>query len=156
MKILTTNKGIYKGKKDQAWTESLTNSFILKENSLFVHKSYEKINAFEIGVETCVYNEMYSQEILNSFSYNDIRKENIIKDLTHKVRPDNPEEYVYIMYVPKGIQISEYGNEYRFIMNDSVKIELIGTMGTVRVRDDSYETKVYGGHTINVFTEKYK
>lgn len=157
MKIKVTNTNTYKGRKER-WTELKTGSFRLKEDLVCVHKSYRKIKAFEAGITTCVYDEIDSKKQLESMTYEQAKKHNIVKDYTHIVRPDNSPEYVYTMILPAGTYVEEYDNEYRFEMNESVEINLVGTMGRVRISDENlypYECSVYGGKWINVFTKKY-
>lgn len=151
--IKTTDKNVYKGRKE-AWTEPQTDSFSLSQEMTFVHKSHRKISAFEVGVTTCVFDEYASESQLSAPLKTDVvAKYEVIIDFTEI--NDNTPEYVYLMTVPAGTPMSEHDNEYRFEMSHDVKISLIGEMGRMRIKDDSYETYAYGGHTINVFTKKY-
>jgi len=154
IKINTTDKSTYKGKKDGSWTELKTGLYFLEEAEAFVHKSYRKINSFQVGVTTCVNDEYSSEMLLNAPLKGDVEKNyEVLTDYT--TINNNLPEYVYMMTLPAGTVVTEYGNEYRFQMSHEVEIALIGEMGTMKVKDDSYETSVYGSHTINVFTKKY-
>ena len=155
MKIKVTNTANYTGKKDGRWLEEKTNEKFLQEDMILVHKSHKKINEFCVGIETCVYDEYDSEKQLSSITYEEANKFTVIQDQTHLVRKDISCEYIYTMKLPKGTFVEEFGNEYRFVMTEEIEVRLFGEMGTMRVKDDSYETRVYGGHTINVFTKKY-
>ena len=114
----------------------------------------KKVESFQVGVTTCVYDEYCSETQVNSPLKSDVVSTyEVIVDYT--TINNNTPEYVYLMTLPAGTVITEYGNEYRFEMSHEVEINLIGEMGTMRIKDESYETRVYGGHTINVFTKKY-
>jgi hypothetical protein len=157
MEIQVTNKETYKGQKER-WTEEKTNSFYLKNDIMCVHKTHKKIIAFQSGVTTCVYDEFDSKGQLESMDYELAKTKKVIYDYTHINRPDNDAEWVYVMRLPKGTYVEEYDNEYRFKMNSNIKIELIGTMGTMKIADEilfPYETRCYGGKLINVWTEKF-
>lgn len=152
--IKTTDKKIYQGKKDGYWTEQKTGKYYLEEPETFVHKSHEKVKSFQVGVTTCVYDEFYSEKKINAPLKSDIlEKYEVIVDYT-EINNNGP-EYLYLMTLPAGTIVEEYGNEYRFVMSHDVKIYLIGEVGRIRIKDDSYETRVYGGNTIEVFTKKY-
>lgn len=155
MKIPVTTSAKYTGKKDGAWTEEKTAERVLDSDTILIHKSHRLISEFAAEVRTCVYDEIDSEKQLSSISYEDAKNFEVIADYTHIVRKDIPCEYVYTMRLPKGTRLEEFGNEYRFEMNGDVEITLVGEMGSMRIKDDSYETRVYGGHTINVFTKKY-
>lgn len=152
IKILTTDSDVYSGKKDGSWTEPKTGKYRLDEPMTFIHKSHNRIDEFQTGVTTCVYDEYMSEKFESSPLKSDVHAD-ILVDYT-SINGNLP-EYVYAMELPEGTRIDEYGNEYRFEMNHNVKISLIGRMGNIRVKDDSYESRVYGGHTISVFTKKY-
>ncbi len=152
--ISTTESKVYCGKKDGSWTEPQTGKYRLSEPTTFVHKSHYKILEFEIGVTTCVYDEDCSEMQMNAPLKSDVvNTYEVLIDYT-SINNNRP-EYVYLMTLPAGTIIVEHGNEYRFTMSHDVEIRLIGEMGTMRIKDESYETRVYGGHTINVFTKKY-
>jgi hypothetical protein len=153
--IPTTNSPTYSGAKDGKWTEPFTGDFILEKTSDFVHKSHTEISAFEVGVTTCVYEEYWSEQMMRAPLRSEVlEKYEVVIDYTNI--NNNPPEYVYLLTLPKGTYIREYGgNEYRFVMTHDVRIRLIGEMGSMRIKDDSYESKVFGDHTINVFTKKY-
>lgn len=154
IKINTTDKNTYAGKKDGFWSEPKTGRYLLEESQTFVHKSHRKITSFQVGVTTCVYDEDCSEmQITAPFKGDVINDFEVIVDYT--TINNNTPEYVYLMTLPAGTIVTEHGNEYRFEMSHDVEIHLIGEMGTIRIKDDSYETRVYGGHTINVFTKKY-
>jgi hypothetical protein len=154
IKIKTTDNNVYKGQKDGQWTEPKTGKWLLEEAETFVHKSHRKINAFQVGVTTCVYDEQWSEMQLNAPLKSDVVKTNeVLIDYTSI--NNNAPEYVYLMTLPAGTVVTEHGNEYRFEMTHDVEIALIGQMGQMRIKDNSHETRVYGGHTINVFTEKF-
>ena len=157
MEIKVTSEKTYKGQKE-TWTELCTGEMILSEDTLCVHKTHKKIKSFQAGVITCCYDKNDSEGQLGSMSYRQAKNLNLIWDRTHIVRKDIDPEYVYTFLLPKGTRVRVYGNEYRFQMNSEVKCNLVGIMGTVRVSCMNlfpYETSVYGGKTINVFTKKY-
>jgi hypothetical protein len=157
MEIKVTNKKTYKGQKEN-WTESKTRSFRLKKDLVCIHKSERKIKSFQSGITTCVYDEIDSKEQLNCMTYEQAKQHNIVIDYTHFARPSNNPDFVYKMVLPAGTYVEEYDNEYRFQMNESVKISLIGTMGRVKIKDSSlhpYECDVYGGKFVNVYTKKF-
>lgn len=157
MKIQVTNKVTYSGQKE-SWTEEKTNSFYLEKDILCVHKTHRKINSFQSGIITCVYDEFDSKEQLESMDYETAKTKKVVYDYTHINRPDNDAEWVYTMKLPKGTYVEEFDNEYRFEMNEAIDIELIGTMGSMKIADETlfpYETRCYGGKAINVWTEKF-
>lgn len=155
IKINTTDNNTYKGAKDGQWTEPKTGKYFLEEAETFVHKSHVKISSFQVGVTTCVYDEVCSEMQINAPLKSDVVSAyEVIVDYT--TINNNVPEYVYLMTLPAGTVVTEHGNEYRFEMSHEVEILLIGEMGTMRIKDESYETRVYGGHTINVFTKKYE
>ncbi len=155
IKINTSDKNTYKGQKDGQWTEPKTGKYFLEEAEAFVHKSHRKITSFQVGVTTCVYDEEWSFMQINAPLKSDVvNRFEVITDYT--CINNNTPEYMYLMTLPAGTVVTEHGNEYRFEMSHKVKILLIGEMGSLRIKDESYETSVYGGHTINVFTKKYE
>ena len=154
IKINTTDENTYKGQKDGKWTEPKTGKWFLEEAETFVHKSHCKITSFQVGVTTCVYDEQCSEMQASAPLKSDVvNGYEVITDFT--TINNNTPEYVYLMTLPAGTIVAEHGNEYRFEMTNDVEILLIGEMGQMRIKDDSYETRCYGGHTINVFTKKY-
>lgn len=151
-KIEISNKSSYTGQKDGKWTETIEGSFVTESELKFVHKSYNRIKSFEIGVETCVFDDYKSETILASMTRNFVRKNfEVKKDASLK----SSNEYVYLITVPKGTRITEVaGSEYRFIMNGRMKAEKIGTMNTMDIVNDSYNAKRYGSDRVNVWVTK--
>jgi archaellum component FlaF (FlaF/FlaG flagellin family) len=138
IKINTTDKNTYNGKKDGQWTEPKTGKYLLEEAETFEHKSHIKIDSFQVGVTTCVYDEYESEMQINAPLKSDVLKDfEVLVDYT--AINDNTPEYVYLMNLPAGTVVTEHGNEYRFEMSHEVEIILIGEMGKVRIKDNSYD-----------------
>ncbi len=154
--IEVTTDRTYTGKKE-SWTEKFQDSFILESETTFAHKSSRKIKAFQAGVITCVYSYAESDAVFNAPEKRAVSAK-IISDLTESARPDNSDDCVYSITLPKGTKVLQYGvNELRFIMPIDAKIYFLGKQGVVRVSDAEkfpYETRVYGGKNINVWTKQ--
>lgn len=147
----------YSGKKDGTWTEKFTGNYVLSDDFLCVHKTYKYISSFKVGVETCVYDDEWSEAFLDSPLHNpgkqDIPNNKIITD--YILINNNTPEYVYTMLLPAGYKIKEYGNEYRFIMTDRIKISLIGQMSRIELEKPYQLHPWKGDRRINVFIKKY-
>ena len=155
-RIEVTNENTYRGQFED-WTEPLEREFVTKKDLVVSHKSFDLIEKFQVGVMTCINNEYDSNDYFNAPTRDYvIENYKVKKDTTHIARNDIDPEYLYKMIIPKGTRVMEFASgEYRFYMNHSVKIELIGIMGNIRIIDDSYDSRMYGGVDIKVFTEKF-
>lgn len=136
--IQVTAKTTYKGRFEN-WTEEMTWAGVLKEERYCLHKSYKAIKAFQAGVTTCVYAPNAVEQILS-------KAVSSCDNLVIKDRYDAAEEFCYLVIIPAGTYVERFENEYRFQMSEAVKVFLVGKKtASVRVKDDSYESEVYGG-----------
>jgi hypothetical protein len=155
--IQITNERTYKGIKDGDWTETCTGERVLQREEAFIHKSHNPIKAFQAGIVTCAYDTNDSENFFFAPKYSEIKSQ-ILVDLTQKATGHTTDEYVYAITLPKGTRVVEYGNnEIRFVLTLDAKINFLGRMGEVKMPDAKnfpYETRVYGGVRLCVWTKK--